>query len=635
MDGAMRAHEKVNILLVDDQPAKLLSYQAILEELGENLITANSAREAFERLLKLDVAVILTDVCMPELDGFQLATMLREHPRFENTAIIFVSAILLAEPDLVRGYATGAVDYVSVPIIPEILRAKVRVFADLHRKTRQLERLNLELEQRVAERTSELEASAARLHESEQRLRLASEAAGFGTYDLNATSHHMHCSPRLKDLLGSSAEGDLELGSFLAMVHPGDRGAVRDAMSARPAESHELEFRVQHPRHGTRWLLDRGRAFAATGDPAGRIARVTGTILDITERKLTEQRQQLLMAELDHRVKNMLANVSAIARLSSRRAASVETFVVALDGRIQAISKAHGLIRQRSWNGAELRELVTLLLNAFRSEVTGNIVVDGPDVQITPKAAQSIALVVHELATNAVKYGALSTPLGKVALSWSEIAADPQPRLRLVWRETGGPEVSEPVGSGFGLTVLKSVAAELGATIDSAFQHEGLVCTIEGPFVGDTESTGSSSSSAAIYSQHEAAAAAPETEQTERRRILVVEDEPFVALQLQTDLEGEGHEVIGPASSLAQGLKLAQSEGLDAALVDIRLGRDTSATIADQLLARQIPFAFATGYSDSSMLPEHLHAVPRLRKPYALEDVRRMVLHLFRQHEGA
>ncbi len=622
----MTANEKVNILLVDDQPAKLLSYQAVLEGLGENLIAANSAREAFERLLKLDVAVILMDVCMPELDGFQLAAMLREHPRFENTAIIFVSGILLTEPDLVRGYETGAVDYVSVPIVPEILRAKVRVFADLHRKTRQLERLNVELEQRVAKRTSELEASAARLHESEQRLRLASEAAGFGTYDLNAASHLMHCSPRLKDLLGSNVDGDLELDNFLAMVHPNDRSAVRDAMGARPAESHELEFRVQHQGRGTRWLLDRGRSFTATGDPSGDITRVTGTILDITERKLTEQRQQLLMAELDHRVKNMLANVSAIARLSSRRAASVEAFVAALDGRIQAISKAHGLIRQRSWNGAELRELVTLLLSAFQSEVTGNIVVDGPDVQITPRAAQSIALVVHELATNAVKHGALSMPSGKVTMSWSGIAAHPQAHLRLIWRETGGPEVSKPVRSGFGLTVLKSVASELGATIDSAFERQGLVCTIEGPFAGDVETVGVSEQAGAT-SLHDVAA--PATRQTERRRILVVEDEPFVALQLQTDLEGEGHEVIGPASSLAQGLQLAQSAGLDAALVDIRLGRDTSATIADQLLARQIPFAFATGYSDSSMLPEHLHAVPRLRKPYAREDVRRMVQHLF------
>jgi PAS domain S-box-containing protein len=625
----MTANEKVNILLVDDQPAKILSYQAILGELGENLVSANSAREAFERLLKLDVAVILMDVCMPELDGFQLATMLREHPRFENTAIIFVSAILLTEPDLVRGYATGAVDYVSVPIVPEILRAKVRVFADLHRKTRLLERLNLDLEQRVAERTSELEAAAIRLHESEQRLRLASEAAGFGTYDLSAAKH-MHCSPRLKDLLGSNQDGDLEFENFLAMVHPSDRSAVRDAMSARPAESHELEFRVQHQKRGTRWLLDRGRSFTASGDPTGDITHVTGTILDITERKLTEQRQQLLMAELDHRVKNMLANVSAIARLSSRRAASVEAFVAALDGRIQAISKAHGLIRQRSWNGAELRELVTLLLSAFQSEATGNIVVDGHEVQITPRAAQSIALVVHELATNAVKHGALSMPSGKVTMSWNEIAAEPQPHLRLIWRETGGPEVTKPVRSGFGLTVLKSVASELGATIDSAFDRQGLVCTIEGPFAGDVETVGMSEHGRTTSVDD---VTAPATEQTGRRRILVVEDEPFVALQLQTDLEGEGHEVIGPASSLAQGLQLAQSAGFDAALVDIRLGRDTSAMIAEQLLARQVPFAFATGYSDSSMLPEHLHAVPRLRKPYALEDVRRMVQHLLARHE--
>jgi PAS domain S-box-containing protein len=628
MDKAMKAHEKVNILLVDDQPAKLLSYQAILEDLGENLIAANSAREAFERLLKTDVAVILTDVCMPELDGFQLAAMLREHPRFENTAIIFVSAILLAEPDLVRGYETGAVDYVSVPIVPEILRAKVRVFADLHRKTRQLERLNLELEQRVEERTSELEASAMRLHESEQRLRLASEAAGFGTYDFNAVSNRMHCSPRLKDLLGSDAEGDMELEAFLAIVHQGDRGAVRDAMSAKPADVHELEFRVQHRQRGTRWLLDRGRAFTATEDPRGKIKRVAGTILDITERKMTEQRQQLLMAELDHRVKNMLANVSAIARLSSRHAASVEAFVAALDGRIQAISKAHGLIRQRSWNGAELGELAMVLLNAFQSETANNIVVDGPEVQITPKAAQSIALVVHELATNAVKHGALSLPSGKVTFSWREVEAHPAPRLRLLWSETGGPEVTEPARSGFGLTVLRSVASELGATIDSAFHPAGLVCTIEGPLISDAETAGMSAPAVA----RSRSAMNTSAVESERRRILVVEDEPFVALQLQTDLEGEGHEVIGPASNLADGLELASNEGLDAALIDIRLGGDTSATIADQLLARQIPFAFATGYSDSSMLPEHLHTVPRLRKPYARDDVRRMVEHLFRRH---
>ena len=153
------ANDKVNILLVDDQPAKLLAYEVILRELGENLIKASSAREALEFLLKNEVAVVLIDVCMPELDGFQLAAMIREHPRFQRTAIIFISAIQLTDVDRLRGYEMGAVDYVPVPVVPEVLRAKVRIFAELYRKTRQLERLNAELERRVAERTAELEAS--------------------------------------------------------------------------------------------------------------------------------------------------------------------------------------------------------------------------------------------------------------------------------------------------------------------------------------------------------------------------------------------------------------------------------------------------------------------------------------------
>ena len=175
----MGADDKVNILLVDDQPAKLLSYEAILSELGENLLKANSAAEAFAHLLKQDVAVVLIDVCMPELDGFELAAMIREHPRFQTTSIIFVSAIQVADLDLLRGYAAGAVDYVPVPIIPELLRAKVRVFAELFRKTRQLTALNAELEQRVAERTAELERINAELEERiEQRTREREMALG-------------------------------------------------------------------------------------------------------------------------------------------------------------------------------------------------------------------------------------------------------------------------------------------------------------------------------------------------------------------------------------------------------------------------------------------------------------------------
>src|SRR3978361_1251469 len=138
--------EKVNILLVDDQPAKLLSYEVILQELGENLIQAGSGRAALEPVLRNDIAVVVTDVSMPELDGFELAAMIREHPRFQRTAIIFVSAIHLTDPDRLRGYAAGAVDYLPVPPVPELIRAKVNGFAELYHKTRELELLNVALE---------------------------------------------------------------------------------------------------------------------------------------------------------------------------------------------------------------------------------------------------------------------------------------------------------------------------------------------------------------------------------------------------------------------------------------------------------------------------------------------------------
>jgi signal transduction histidine kinase/ActR/RegA family two-component response regulator len=153
----MNKPEPVNILLVDDQHAKLLSHEAILAEIGENLLKASSAGQAFECLLKHEVALILIDVCMPDLDGFELAAMIREHPRFQATAIIFVSAVMMTYPDQLRGYQLGGVDYVPVPVVPELLRAKVKVFVDLYRKTRQLERFNAQLEQRVAERTAELQ----------------------------------------------------------------------------------------------------------------------------------------------------------------------------------------------------------------------------------------------------------------------------------------------------------------------------------------------------------------------------------------------------------------------------------------------------------------------------------------------
>lgn len=176
---------KVNILMVDDQPAKLLSYEVILAELGENLIKATSASEALNVLLKNDIAVVLMDVSMPDLDGFELADVIRQHPRFQKTAIIFISGVHLTDSDKIQGYRSGAVDYISVPVIPEVLRAKVSVFVDLHRKARQLEALNSNLERLVAERTEELRQREEQYRTRAELLDLATEA--IMVRDMNGT----------------------------------------------------------------------------------------------------------------------------------------------------------------------------------------------------------------------------------------------------------------------------------------------------------------------------------------------------------------------------------------------------------------------------------------------------------------
>jgi CheY-like chemotaxis protein len=191
----MNEGETVNILMVDDQPGKLLSYEAILGDLGENLIKAHSAREALDLLLKNEIAVVLMDVSMPELDGFELADMIRQHPRFQETAIIFISAVHLSDLDRLKAYQRGAVDYISVPVVPELLRAKVSVFADLHRKTRQMEMLNRELRllstRLIATQDEERRRIARDLHDSVGQLvaaistdpdrRAESEAGSFGS----------------------------------------------------------------------------------------------------------------------------------------------------------------------------------------------------------------------------------------------------------------------------------------------------------------------------------------------------------------------------------------------------------------------------------------------------------------------
>ena len=219
---------------------------------------------------------------------------------------------------------------------------------------------------------------------------------------------------------------------------------------------------------------------------------------------------------------------------------------------------------------------------------------------------------------------ALSRPGGSVDVSWTRTCAAEGERFRFVWREVGGPPACTPQEAGFGLTVLKAATAEFGGTLDCQFREEGIECVLDGCLEGWSRADADLPLASGGVQMRAAAGICP-AHAVARGRILVVEDEPFVAMQLQSDLESDGYEVIGPAANVAQGERLAQSEALDAALVDVSLGPATSASIAEFLLERRIPFAFATGYADGSILPEHLRGVPRLAKPYAPEDVRKVL----------
>lgn len=615
---------KVNILLVDDQPGKLLTYEATLEDLNENLIKANSAREAFDYLLRNDVAVVLIDVNMPDLDGYQLASMIRDHPRFEKTALIFISATYQSEFDRLRGYESGGVDYLPVPIVPEILRAKVKIFVELYRKTKELQHLNQDLENRVNERTRELLSSNERLRESEERLRLASEAAEFGTYDCKFKTGVIHCSDQMKRLLNWTAAVDPSVDGFLSLIDDADRTAVSRTIFASNGAGdhrHRIEYRVPTLEGGSRWLLDCGRAYFDDGEEQPP-TRVMGTVLDLTGRKQFEERQLLLMAELDHRVKNILANVGAIAKLSSRRKTSVDEFVAAFDSRIQAVAKAHSLLRRDSWVGISLRTYVTELLAPFISRQFDNIVLEGDEMDLMPKAAQSLALVFHELATNAVKHGALSVAGGTVKVSWRRfVSADGDRLIRVRWEENGGPPPHQPVANGFGTTVINAVAQELGAEFSYDFPSYGVIFCLDAPI----EQTSKSNSAIRASIRGDLGKVEEDIEDSPRLRILLVEDEVVVGLHLSNELEKAGHKVVGLATNLAQGISFASDSEFDVAFLDVRLGEDLSVQIADRLIARGIPFAFGTGFGDPAILSPHLRTVPKILKPYETGSVSRLL----------
>jgi len=602
----MASDDKVNILLVDDQPAKLLSYETILAGLNERLIKAASAKEALEHLLKQEIAVILVDVCMPELDGFQLAAMIREHPRFQRTAIIFISAIHLTDVDRLRAYEMGAVDYVPVPVIPEVLRAKVKVFAELYRKTRQLEQLNQELERRVAERTAELEASTVRLLKSEERRSLALAAGQMGSWEWDPVDGRFVWDDGQYRIFGvDPASFDLTVDNVRALIHPEDWKHLQNAIkpAAPNTPSFQSEFRVCRPNGELRWCI--GTAVASV-DGIDNVVRISGVTVDITDRKQAEERQVLLAREVDHRARNALALVQSIVRLT--RSEDIKSYTAAVDGRIGALARAHTLLAQSRWQGADLARLVGEELAPFRTDGAERIATAGPEVSLEPRTAQTLALALHELSTNAAKYGALSVTSGRVAVSW-----DLQPQgLVLRWIESGGAPPQMPVAHGFGIRLISaSIERQLGGEAAFDWRPEGLHCLLRVPRRDYVDTL--ANRAAAQWRLGEDRPELP-LRLEGGNRVLLVEDEILVAMMMKDILTELGFSVIGPFSRLSEAMVAAVHEDINAGIIDVNLGGEFVYPVADVLAARKIPFVFITGYGVES-IDSRFEYVPIVKKP--------------------
>jgi PAS domain S-box-containing protein len=337
------------------------------------------------------------------------------------------------------------------------------------------------LEQRVAERTSELAQRSAQLSDSEARLRVALEAADLGTWDVDLRTRLVHRSARTLMIFGASA--DETIGAYpgwVDRVPPADRAAMAEAferMAEGSSETYAAEYRYHHPDGRMRWVESRARV--VEHDRAGRPLRAAGTVQDITARREAEERRALLAREVDHRAKNALAVVQAALRLTPRT--SLDAYAAAVEGRVGALSRAHTLLADQRWDGASLRALLMGELSAFMLGPAGEAVVTmhGPELRVAPSAAQSLSLALHELSTNALKYGALARPGGRLSITWEvrPVTGD----LVLTWEERGGPAVAgPPKRRGFGSRlVAATVRDQLGGILVQHWQKDGLVVEMQ------------------------------------------------------------------------------------------------------------------------------------------------------------
>jgi PAS domain S-box-containing protein len=348
-------------------------------------------------------------------------------------------------------------------------------------------------------------------------------------------------------------------------------------------------------------------------DKSGRVVGAAKIARDITERRQAEMLQRLLVQELNHRVKNTLATIQAIANQSMRHARSPSDFVSGFSGRVQALARAHDLLSQTRLQGAEIMDLVRdhVLLGGADDK---RIECAGPTLMLDAQAAMNLALVLHELATNARKYGALSSAAGRLSVTW-EIRSNGERQLVLEWRESAGRNIAVPTERGFGSTLIDQTLKAQGGKASISYSADGITGTFTLPLpdlvrpnIG-LEMLAPRSDARSLLRQ------LSEEPSLKGKRVLVIEDEPLVAMDLESSLTAAGCEVVGTAGTLREARALCADAQCDAALVDVNLAGHPVDELAVTLTKRNIPFAFVTGYGRDALPPGFRDAVV-LTKPF-------------------
>jgi len=456
----MQSPENVRFLLVDDVDENLLALDGLLRRDGLELFMARSGRQALEMLLVHAFALAIFDVQMPEMDGFELAELMRSTERTRNVPIIFLTAVATDERRRFRGYEAGAVDYLLKPVDPQILRNKAAIFFELARQRQEL-----------ARQRDELSRSAEKLSKALSVLQAHSDNSPLAVVEFDPNFRFNSWSKSAQRMFGWSAEQVLgqklvELGwlqredvarlmdvtgGILTGGEPGSVFACR--VSCRDGSVIDSEWFISV-------LADRG----------GAVMSVNAQVLDVTERNRAEATRQLLIGELNHRVKNTLSTVQAIASQTLRHMESPEDFKASFMARLESLARAHSLLSEANWEGAYLTKLVQdqQQLNLIEED---KFAVSGPEVHLPPQLALHLGLILHELTTNAQKHGALAAPQGRIALSW-DLAGK---ALCVRWVESGVALAKTPSSRrGFGSNLIQRSTSAEGGTAQMAYKPDGI-----------------------------------------------------------------------------------------------------------------------------------------------------------------